>query len=91
VRLDETRLTYDEISKVAQACFQGCPIIVLGSGASMPHGLPSMADLSNYLRDNIKVESEAEKDAWLLVNTALANGDHLEAALGRVDSWDSQG
>ncbi len=71
----------DEISKVAQACFQGCPTIVLGSGASMPYGLPSMGDLSEYLRENIETDSEVESDAWLEVRTALAHGDHLEAAL----------
>ncbi|WP_455296567.1 SIR2 family protein [Brucella pituitosa] len=74
-------MTEDEISKAAQACFQGCPTIVLGSGASMPHGIPSMKDLSIYLSNNIEVEGEAENDAWLLVKSALANGDHLEAAL----------
>ncbi len=47
----------------------------------MPHGLPSMEELSTYLYDNIEAEDEAESDAWLLVKTALANGDHLEAAL----------
>ncbi len=40
-----------------------------------------MGDLSTYLRKNIEVEDGAERDAWLLVKTALANGDHLEAAL----------
>lgn len=47
----------------------------------MPHGLPSMGDLSTYLIDNMKTESDAEGDAWLEVRVALANGDHLEAAL----------
>lgn len=74
-------VTEEDISKVAQACFQGCPTIVLGSGASMPHGLPSMGDLSTYLCKNINAEGKAEKDAWLTVENALSNGDHLEAAL----------
>lgn len=47
----------------------------------MPHGLPSMGVLSDYLRNNLHTEGKAEEDAWLLVRTALANGDHLEAAL----------
>lgn len=71
----------EDIAKFAQTCFQGCPTIVLGSGASMPHGLPSMGALSNYLRDRLEIEGQAEEDAWLLVKTALAAGDHLEAAL----------
>lgn len=74
-------MTEEEIAKIAQSCYQGCPTIVLGSGASMPHGLPSMSDLSTYLRENLETEGDVEGDAWLLVKTALANGDHLEAAL----------
>lgn len=81
LKLGKINVTEEEISKVAQACFQGCPTIVLGSGASMPHGLPSMGELSTYLRSNIKAEDEVESDAWLNVRTALARGDHLEAAL----------
>lgn len=47
----------------------------------MPHGLPSMGALSDYLRANMQTDGEAEEEAWTLVRTALANGDHLEAAL----------
>ena len=67
-------MTEEEIAKIAQSCYQGCPTIVLGSGASMPHGLPSMSDLSTYLRENLETEGDVEGDAWLLVKTALANG-----------------
>lgn len=74
-------MTEEQIAKVAQSCFQGCPTIVLGSGASMPHGLPSMGDLSTYLCENMETVGDAERDAWYLVRTALAGGDHLEAAL----------
>lgn len=71
----------DDIAKFAQSCFQGCPTIVLGSGASMPYGLPSMGNLSDYLLNNLNTDGKAEEDSWLLVRTALADGDHLEAAL----------
>mgnify|MGYP003627920624 CR=1 FL=1 len=37
-------MNMDDISKLAQACFQSNPTLILGSGASMPHGLPSMGD-----------------------------------------------
>ena len=73
-------MNMDGISKLAQACFQSNPTLILGSGASMPHGLPSMGDLQQYLRDNIVTDGNDE-DAWLLVRTALSQGDHLEAAL----------
>lgn len=71
----------EQIAKTAQACFQGCPTIVLGSGASMPHGLPSMGDLSTYLCKNMETVGDHEAEAWRLVEDALATGDHLEAAL----------
>lgn len=47
-------MTNEQISKLAQACFQARPTIILGSGATMPHGLPSMATLSTYLPDNLQ-------------------------------------
>lgn len=47
----------------------------------MPHGLPSMGELSDYLIGNLVPDGQAEDDAWLLVKTALAHGDHLEGAL----------
>ncbi|HDZ38495.1 MAG TPA: hypothetical protein ENH62_09460 [Marinobacter sp.] len=74
-------MTEEQIAKTAQSCFQGCPTIVLGSGASMPHGLPSMGELSTYLLEKMETDGDAEVDAWLRVRTALASGDHLEAAL----------
>lgn len=69
------------IAKLAQACFSSNPAIVLGSGASMPHGLPSMGQLQDYLIGNLQATEGAEADAWLLVRTALNNGDHLEQAM----------
>ena len=47
----------------------------------MPYGLPSMGKLGEFLRDNMQTDGQAEEDAWILIRTALANGDHLEAAL----------
>ena len=74
-------MNIEGISKLAQSCFQGRPTIILGSGATMHHGLPSMAALSTYLSNNLQIEGEPETEAWTLVRTALSQGDHLEAAL----------
>ena len=70
-----------EISKLAQNCSQNNPVLVLGSGASVPFGLPAMKPLADYLVSNVKPEDEAETDSWLMIRTALASGDHLEQAL----------
>ncbi|MGQ3673914.1 SIR2 family protein [Xanthobacter sp. TB0139] len=71
----------EDLAKQCQGCAQKNPVIVLGSGASIPHGIRGMGDLANWLRENVQPADEAEVDAWTLVRTALAAGDHLEAAL----------
>ena len=64
-------MTIEQISKLAQSCFQGNPIIVLGSGASMPHGLPSMSNLAVFLKANIKPNGDNEAHGWTSVLDAL--------------------
>ena len=73
--------TLDDIAKRAQACFSAKPAIVLGSGASAAFGLATMKELADYLVENVAPEGEKATDAWLLVRTALSQGDHLEEAL----------
>jgi SIR2-like domain len=74
-------MSTEQISKLAQSCFQGNPVIVLGSGASMPHGLPSMADLAFFLKSHIVPANDAEKVGWAAVVDEMDAGKHLEAAL----------
>lgn len=71
----------DDLAKQCQSCAQRNPVIVLGSGASIPHGIRGMGDLAIWLRDNVQADQGPEIDAWTLVRTAMASGDHLEAAL----------
>lgn len=51
----------------------------------MPHGLPSMTDLSEFLKGHIVPENDAEQRAWEQVVDALEAGDHLEDALEGKD------
>ena len=74
-------MEFEDITKLAQDCFQRCPTIILGSGASIPHGLPSMDVLGNYLRNNLRAHGDPEQSAWRQVKAALERGDHLEASL----------
>ena len=74
-------MTIEEISKIAQSCFQASPTIVLGSGASMPHGLPSMPDLAKFLKGFIVPEGDEQIAEWSKVLAALETGSHLEASL----------
>lgn len=79
--MSEEEKVIEKIAKFAQNCFQQHPVVVLGSGASVVHGLRGMADLAQYLREHIQPEDGEEADAWLLIRTALADGDGLEEAL----------
>lgn len=71
----------ENIARLGQKCFASNPVIVLGSGASYPHGLPGMNELKEHLLANVSPDEGKESDEWLLVRTALAEGDHLEQAL----------
>ncbi|WFU49140.1 SIR2 family protein [Sinorhizobium terangae] len=71
----------ETIAKAAQRCFASIPTVVLGSGASMPHGLPGMRALSRYLNESVHPEGPDEEEKWSLVSQALGRGAHLEAAL----------
>lgn len=76
----------DDIGKLAQNCVQHHPVVVLGSGASVPHGIRGMGPLADVLRDNLAVEGQEEEDAWTLIRSALADGDGLETALQKAAS-----
>lgn len=71
----------DHVSSIVERCLGQLPVIVLGSGASMAHGIPGMPALQSHLLGNVKPSSPAEEEAWLLIRTALAQGDDLESAL----------
>lgn len=71
----------DHAAKLCQKCIRNNPVLILGSGSSIPHGLGSMGGLADYLIQNIVCDEGMELDAWMLVKIALASGDGLEDAL----------
>lgn len=71
----------EDLAKLCQSCTQKNPVIVLGSGASISHGIRGMGDLAAWLRAGVQADEGPEIDAWTLVRAAMAAGDHLEAAL----------
>ena len=68
-----------------QDCLKSSPVIVLGSGASIPAGLPSMGALANHLKDSMgdEVLSASDKCVWEQFTNKLAITD-LENALQAV-------
>ena len=69
------------VAKLAQKCFANNPVVILGSGASLSHGIPSMFELQEMLVTSIQTDTSDEESAWRLVQGALNRGDHLEKAL----------
>lgn len=71
----------EDIAKLAQGCFEHSPTIILGSGASIPYGLPGMPELSDYLHNNLKFDNDTEQDEWNKISRKLGNATDIEAAL----------
>ena len=74
-------MSEDNVAKLAQAGFASNPVVVLGSGSSAPHGLPSMGNLKNYLLAMVAPNGAEEEMGWKSVTDAFAAGEHLEQAL----------
>ena len=56
-----------------QRCLKSLPVIVLGSGAPIPFGLPSMSDLAQRLKKPSPKGAlgQPEKRIWLPTRPAL--------------------
>ncbi|MBE6927735.1 MAG: hypothetical protein E7467_04510 [Ruminococcaceae bacterium] len=48
--------------KMMQGYLENSPLIILGSGASMPYGLPSMGALADKIKEDPTVISDAKYD-----------------------------
>jgi len=53
MRTADSELTYEEVAKSAQGFLAECPVVVLGTGATIPHGLPSMQALADGLLSTV--------------------------------------
>lgn len=80
-----TKTPLDIAIEEGQRCLKAFPTIVLGSGSSIPAGLPSMSALAEYLKASIRDESLADDDkaVWAEFVKELATKD-LESALQAV-------
>ena len=79
----------DTAIEAAQECLKQTPVIVLGSGASIPFGLPSMSDLSRQLlNSNPNLPTDGETCVWKHFITKLQTQD-LESTLSQVDISDA--
>lgn len=73
-------MTYEELAKYAQNFLSDRPVVVLGTGATIPHGLPSMPALADALLATITDDPEG----WDAFAEQLAETKDLEQALHDV-------
>lgn len=80
----------ERLTELAQACVARTPVIVLGSGASLAHGIPGMGELAKHLRANPPLAmTSMESVEWKRFDDLL-DTDGLEAALSRAQLTEIQ-
>ena len=79
----------ERVYRLAQQCVESVPVIVVGSGASMGHGLPGMWELAQYLVANVDPTGASKQDSekWEAFKRRLEDAD-LETALTDVPLGD---
>lgn len=78
--ITDLELTYEELAKYAQNFLSDRPVVVLGTGATIPHGLPSMPALADALLATITDQPEG----WDAFAEQLDETKDLEQALHDV-------
>ncbi|MCK4858749.1 MAG: SIR2 family protein [candidate division Zixibacteria bacterium] len=71
----------EQVAKLAQKYIEDRPVVILGCGASIPHGLPSMSGLAEALLDRISLDD----DSWVTFKAKLEETKDLEKALHDVE------
>lgn len=70
----------ETIVQLAQRCLETMPVIVLGSGASIPYGVGGMSDLQQHLLSAVS-PSPSDKSAWDGFKESLNATSDLEKSL----------
>lgn len=73
-------LTYSEVARRVQGMLAERPVVILGTGTSIPHGLPSMS----LLAEQLKQAGTSDLPGWRELAQALDGGQDLEQALHNV-------
>ena len=79
------QMTLDELKRALQEHLSDGLVTIVGLGLSASHGLPTMAQLSDYLRREIPILLAGISDSsWDEVDARLASGMGLEMALNSL-------
>jgi hypothetical protein len=74
----------DSIIKHLQTWTNSVPVIILGSGASIPYNLPSMWNLGEHLKHSIKLKDKEDQSQFKEFISYLDKFGDLETALGEI-------
>lgn len=74
----------DVVFKTVQAYITDTPVVLAGTGISIPAGIPGMNKLSKYLQTNLK-DKYANNPNWRKISDRLDEGIDLESALTGID------
>ena len=65
------------VIQLAQKCLEAMPVIVLGSGASIPYGIGGMQALKDHLLKTVTASAE-DATAWKRFEDSLDRTNDLE-------------
>lgn len=74
-------MDFDALLKQLQDWTNKIPLVILGSGASVPFGLPSMWTLGEHLKNTLSFEDDADKEQFGAFKKSLDESNDLEKAL----------
>ncbi len=77
----------EKLTKTLQKFLDGNPAILIGSGCSVPYGLPTMGILAEELRAKLSTKHGAQK-SWIAFINELNESDNLEKALEKINLED---
>ncbi len=73
----------EKVARIGQQALNGPPLIILGSGASMAHGVGGMGELGKHLATTV-TPNPTDKDIWSRFRKELSTIQNLEVALQKV-------
>jgi hypothetical protein len=77
---DGFKLDQGDVFKIIQKYTQDVPLIVIGTGGTIPYGIPGMSQLADYLIAQVGAKHNSDKD-WSQFQERLTDGLDLESAL----------
>jgi len=79
------RSLQEELFSYIQTWTKKIPLLILGSGASIPFGLPSMSQLGMHLKNSITLTDPLHIEQFERFKYELDQTDNLEEAISKVD------